>query len=185
MQRTDDNEMVRKLWPVIPVQHGIAIFRYNRHSPFHRIMTKIKRHGGHDMAYQLGRWAALETKDHKLEEKVDILVPVPITKERLRERGYNQAERIAQGMGEVMGLPVCDCLTCIRPMKAQKNLNAEERIENTKGHFRADIPPQYMGKRFLLVDDVYTTGATTISCAASILEADDMAEISIFTLAKS
>jgi ComF family protein len=92
------------------------------------------------------------------------LIPVPLGTHRLRERGYNQSERIAAALGELIGLPVRDnLLSRVRETGTQTALTPEARQANVAGAFRCDSA---QGLRLVLIDDVFTTGATL--CAAAV-----------------
>jgi ComF family protein len=113
----------------------------------------------------------------------DALVPVPIHPVRRRERGYNQAEAIASGLASFCGKPVwAKALLRKRATRSQTKLSKGERGRNLDGAFAA-ATERVRGKRLLLVDDVYTTGATTEACAAALLAAG-AAEVAVFALAK-
>ncbi len=101
----------------------------------------------------------------------NMLVPVPLSERRLRERGYNQAELIASVAGRTLGVP-CQPLAIRRQRhtRPQVGLTASERLENVRQAFMADTE-QVAGQRIVLVDDVHTTGATLISCALAALDA--------------
>lgn len=88
--------------------------------------------------------------------KADILVPVPTTKHRLRERGYNQAQVLANALHPLLNLPVAPALTRRNEQASQTMLNAEERRLNLIGCMTSDA--SVAGKRVLLIDDVLTTG---------------------------
>jgi ComF family protein len=97
------------------------------------------------------------------------LIPVPLGRSRLRERGYNQSERIAAALGALTGLPVrTDLLFRTRETPTQTALTPEGRQANVAGAFTARSVP---GRALVLVDDVFTTGATLIAAAAAVLGA--------------
>ncbi len=98
------------------------------------------------------------------------LVPVPVHAHRLKKRGYNQAERIAAAMAARTGIPVReDLLLRVQDTKAQKKLSREERSLNLRAAFQAGpgVPPDCV----VLVDDIYTTGATVDACTEVLLRA--------------
>ncbi len=185
MEKTDDNGMVRLLWPHVPASNALAVFKYKSSSSVHNIVAKTKSPNGQFMALEMGRLSAYEMLRTGLAPKVDVLVPVPISRKKRRERGFNQALAIAEGISEVTGLPVCDCLACRTAIKQQKTLNREERMLNAKHNFVCSIPEEHRGKRVLLVDDIITTGATLTGCAIAILHDDPTSDINIMTLAKA
>ena len=184
-EKTEDNEMIRTLWGSIPVAHALSIFAYRHQSIYHNLILQIKYRGNAQLAQRLGAWAALQTQDHKLEEKVDVIVPVPLSRRKQWERGYNQAYHLALGLSKVYGLPIRKWLTRSVDRQTQTHMDAKQRMENAKGSYTAKIPISERGKRILLVDDVMTTGATLIACTEAILKVDKTAEISVFTLALS
>ena len=121
------------------------------------------------------------------EKKYDLVIPVPVSKERMKERGYNQAGLIASRFAERMGIPY-DETVLIRSSKtvAMKDLNAMQRRLNIKGAFevtergkkliRAELKMgEYdkdgQAKSLMLIDDIYTTGATLDECARVLKEA--------------
>ena len=101
----------------------------------------------------------------------DLLIPVPLSKERKRERGFNQSEWIANVLGKEVSVPVSTtALLKIRHTETQVHLNGDDRRKNLKGVFLAE-PVFVREKSVLLIDDVMTTGTTFNECAAALLEA--------------
>ena len=95
----------------------------------------------------------------------DVLVPVPLHKRRLRDRGYNQSELLAKEVGKRMCLPVMEALIIrTRNTPPQVSLSWEDRIQNVEGSFACVGNAQ--GQRLIVVDDVVTTGSTVSACAA-------------------
>jgi ComF family protein len=102
----------------------------------------------------------------QLRGRIDAVAPVPLHAERLRERGYNQAELLARAFCRQVKLPLRPhWLQRQRLTQSQVGLRAQERQENVADAFRAH--PAVRGKSLLLIDDVYTTGATLNACAAA------------------
>ena len=98
--------------------------------------------------------------------RFDAVVPVPLHRSRLRRRGFNQAELLARGVAAGLDAPVFDTLEAVRRTRDQVELTAAERRANVEGAYA------FRGRvrgRVLLVDDVFTTGATMSSCAETLL----------------
>ncbi len=110
----------------------------------------------------------------------DALVPVPLSKGHLRERGLNQSRLLCERLESALRLPVLDALVKVRETKKQSGLPAKHRRKNVQGAFEAigDV----RGKRILLVDDVRTTGSTARECARILREAG-AASVSLVTAA--
>ena len=107
----------------------------------------------------------------------DIISWVPVSKRRLRERGYDQSEIIARALADILGVP-CQKLLCkVKENKRQSSLSSKEaRKHNVAGAYRCISEEDLIGKRVLIVDDIVTTGET-ISEAAKMLKCAGCTEI--------
>lgn len=112
----------------------------------------------------------------------EIIVPMPTTKRRFRQRGFNQAQLLAELMARQLGMPLCAALAREDDRPAQSSLRAAGRRRNLAGCMRASA--QVRGKRVLLVDDVYTTGSTAQE-AARALRAAGAGDVGFFCAARS
>jgi ComF family protein len=118
-------------------------------------------------------------------EKSDVLVPVPLHRARRIERGYNQSEAIIAELKKHCGLMVLNkTLRRNRHSQSQTKMTRQERADNTKDLFSIPKPENVIGKKVVLVDDVYTTGATTNACAEVLLKAG-AESVRIFTLLRA
>lgn len=116
--------------------------------------------------------------------KWDVIVPVPLHPAKQREREFNQAERLARHLARATGIPVNEkLLVRIVPTRTQTLLTRAERAANVRRAFRARPGRRLDGRRVVIVDDVFTTGATTNACAAA-LRAAGAGEICVWTLAR-
>ncbi len=115
----------------------------------------------------------------------DSITWVPLSRRRLRKRGYDQAELLAKGIGKRLGLPPVRLLKKRRDTPPQsKTGSAEKRRANIAGAYTCLRPEQVAGKRVLLVDDIVTTGAT-LSEAAGMLKKAGAVEVLAATVARS
>ncbi len=115
----------------------------------------------------------------------DFILPVPIHKKRLRERGFNQATLLAKGIAQPEGVPVLtDALIRHKHTAAQSSLGMEARQHNITGAFKIPNPEVIRNKRILIVDDVFTTGATIREAVNELWKADP-AEVDVLTLGRT
>jgi ComF family protein len=102
----------------------------------------------------------------------DGLIPMPLTSVRLRERGYNQALLLAESLSQVTGIPcVTDILSRARHTPQQSTLGEKERWTNIKGAFRINSRSSIKDKKYIVVDDLLTTGATASEAAKTLKKA--------------
>jgi ComF family protein len=113
------------------------------------------------------------------------VMPVPLHRKRLRERGFNQTVILARKIAKRFALPL-DFLTLRRAVftSPQVGMGREERTVNVRGAFTVRKPERTIGKRILLVDDVYTTGSTLAECARTLLNAG-ADSVAVITLARA
>lgn len=114
--------------------------------------------------------------------EADVLVPVPTTRRRLRQRGFNQAALLCEVIARETGMPMEEALTRTKEREAQTHLRAQQRRKNLVGTMCATR--LLSGKRIILVDDVYTTGATARE-AARALKAAGASSVSVFAAART
>ena len=134
----------------------------------------LKYRGRVELAPGLARYlraVTAETPWPSLLYAMDGIVPVPLHRDRLDERGYNQAGLLASCFAEEAGTPVFEeSIMRVDATISQVGLSREERAGNVLGKFRAD-PELVAGKSLLLIDDVFTTGATMRACAEAMRDA--------------
>ena len=142
----------------------ISLAVYEEKKPIGRLV--------HGLKYQYIEWLAglfpvffeRFLLDHKLILSIsDMVVPVPLHGRRFAERGFNQADLIALALGKVAHLPISSALSRIRYTRHQARLPKHERTDNVANAFVSTLSAS--GKRCILVDDVFTTGATMQECA--------------------
>ena len=121
---------------------------------------------------------------HLLSEKWDLIVPIPLHSTKQREREFNQAERLATRLGAECGIPVDGRLVKrIVATRTQTLLSREERLVNMRKAFAVAKGRSLSGERVVLVDDVFTTGATASFCAKTLKDAG-ASEVCVWTVAR-
>ena len=115
---------------------------------------------------------------------IDCICYVPISKDSLKKRGFNQCSVLAKNISSILDIPVIDCLVKVKETKEQKLLGKEERMKNILDAFEIKNKEKLFKKNILLIDDVYTTGATINECKKKI-EKCNINKIYLLTIAKS
>ncbi len=116
---------------------------------------------------------------------VDWLIPVPLHPAREAERGFNQSLLLARRLSERWGVPVREgALRRVRVTRPQTELSAEDRRANVRGAFGLRRARQVAGTRVLLVDDIFTTGATVAECCRVLLAAGGASSVGVLTVAR-
>ena len=115
---------------------------------------------------------------------IDCICYVPISKDSLKKRGFNQCSVLAKNISSILDIPVIDCLVKVKETKEQKLLGKEERMKNILDAFEIKNKEKLFKKNILLIDDVYTTGDTINECKKNI-EKCNINKIYLLTIAKS
>ena len=178
----EDNAMAQLFWGLLPVERAAALFYYEPRSEAAELLYRLKYGNRPDIGEDLGRVMAEEMNLAHFLDGVDVLVPVPLSRKRHWQRGYNQSEMLARGMSQVTGLPVITkAVKRLHFRKSQTMLTRKERQENVEGTFVLRRPKLLEDKHVLLIDDVCTTGATLLACS-EVLRSVKGIRISVLTL---
>lgn len=163
-----DNPIARRLANRLPVQMAGALLKFRKGGQVQHLLHELKYNNRPEVGEKLGR-----IYGHDLKGKADfeVIVPVPLHPARLRQRGYNQSARFATGIAEVLSITTLE-RAVIRTKKTttQTRKSRVERWENVKDSFEVLQPSDISGKSVLLVDDVFTTGATIEACGQPLVE---------------
>lgn len=147
--------------------------------PVDRLVARLKYGGAIAHARLLGGLLA----DAVSGREVDVIVPVPLHRGRLRERGYNQALEIARPAARRLGVPLAPAGAMrVRPTPPQAGLPAKHRLRNVKGAFAC--PRRFDGQVVAIVDDVLTTGGTASDLARALLGAGAV-RVEVWTAARA
>ncbi|MBI3343558.1 MAG: ComF family protein [Gammaproteobacteria bacterium] len=159
---------------------AVSLFRYAY--PADHLILRLKFQAQLHLARALGELLAEHLKD-QMQAMPEIIIPVPLHRSRLRERGFNQALEIARPIARGLSIPV-DYKSCerVRKTSAQSLLPAAERRKNIKGAFRVTRP--IAARHVAILDDVMTTGHTVQELAATLRKAG-VERIDVWVLARA
>lgn len=164
-----ENKMAKLFWGQIKIEKAAALFFYEPHSEMSRIILSLKYFNHPETGELMGRMLAEEIRQDGFFDDIDLIIPIPLTKKRQRERGYNQSMEIARGINEITKIKIVGNAVKRKSFKqSQTKMNRWQRLDNVKDVFTIDKEHDLDGKHILLIDDVVTSGSTIISCAQKI-----------------
>jgi len=176
------NKVAQLFWGRVPVEMATSWLYFRKGSRYQRLIHFLKYKGLHELGDEMGRLFGVDLRSSPF-AAVDVVVPVPLHWQRLRERGYNQSEGIAAGMAASLSLPLSTGnLVREKFTSTQTRKNRFERWQNVEGIFQVLKPEEFTGRHLLVVDDVVTTGSTLEAAVVALQEAG-AARVSIATLA--
>ncbi len=178
-----ENAVTDKFVGRLPITFGAALLSFSVGTVCQQLIHALKYYHRPEVGVQLGQQLGTLIKDHPALQDLNGIVPVPIHPKRRHERGYNQAEKIAEGMAMVLRKPVYpDALKRVVFKGSQTKRTRYERVENTQESFglgKGDFANQHL----LIVDDVLTTGATVDFCGNVLLKGHEGLRLGVATLA--
>lgn len=184
--READNPVFRKCWGLAPVERASAFLFFVHGSGWRRLIHGFKYRGAWRSAREMGAWYGGCLKQSGLYDDIEAVVPLPLHPVKRCRRGYNQAEYIAEGIAEQLGVEVVRGSVCRRRNTPSQALRPRrERASNVEGAFAVRRPERLAGRHVLLVDDVMTTASTLLACVDAIVRAVPDCRVSLAALAVS
>ena len=117
--------------------------------------------------------------------RLDYFIPVPLHNKRFHERGFNQSDLLSNELSHNFGIPTMGGILCrTKHTKPQFDLHPKDRLANIRGAFSVRGPQHITGKRLMLIDDIYTTGATVSECTR-VLKESGADQVHILTLSRA
>jgi ComF family protein len=178
-----DNIVARQFWGKLNVEAAYALYYFQKGGKVQHLMHNFKYNGMQQIGNLLGNIAGGQLLNNPVLKTIDVIIPVPLHKKRLRERGYNQSKCFADGLAEKLNA-VVDDENLIRTVatKTQTHKSRFARFENMQHVFEVKNPQLLEGKHVLLVDDIVTTGSTLEACGVELLKVPGL-RLSIATIA--
>jgi ComF family protein len=166
-----DNMVAQQFWGKIDLQYAYALLYFEKGGKVQHLMHQFKYQGMQKIGNKLGGISGQKLLQNTQLQPVDMVIPVPLHKSRLRERGYNQSANFAHGLAAKLAAQVEEH-NLIRTVKTatQTHKNRFARFENMQQVFAVKQPERLENKHVLLVDDIITTGSTLEACAQELLK---------------
>jgi ComF family protein len=180
-----ENEAFVKFYGKIPVEHVSALFYYHKKGIVQEIIHGLKYRGHQEAGTVVGEWVSEELILLPISATFDAVIPVPLHKKRLRERGYNQVANFGIAIAKRLEIAYNDSLLQRKVYsKTQVKKDLLGRTSVIDSLFEVTFSESDHHKHFLLIDDVLTTGATLEACGRALLKIPG-AKISIVCMAMS
>ena len=180
----DKNDAIKKvLYGRAKIENGTALFRFEKKGLVQQLIHGLKYKGYETIGLFLGNWLGGELKTTKDYNDIDLVIPVPLHKNKFKKRGYNQVAKFGQQIAESLNVVYKDdVLIKITNTKSQVNKKRLARWNHSEALFTLQNEASIENKHILLVDDLITTGSTLEACITVLNKAKNI-KISIATMA--
>lgn len=166
---TVDQSIQNKFDQSFKFQSCFALYDFDTRSRIEFIIRNIKYHNHQKLGFDLGAYFGQILHDRMIQEAIDVIIPVPLHKKKLKSRGYNQSTLLARGITSTTGIPCIENVVLrISDTNSQTNKSKLDRAANMRNAFYCMNPETLIGKHVLFIDDVITTGSTLGACIKSI-----------------
>lgn len=178
-----ENILEQVFYGRVPIEYGTALFYYQRKGVIKNLIHALKYNKKQEVGTVLGEWLGKEMKASARCPTFDFIVPVPMHKNKLKRRGYNQVTKFGKALSKILNTPYHDTVLLRKlDSNTQTAKSRIDRFENLKEKFYTSTNETFKDKHILLIDDVITTGATIEACVIKLLEAKGI-KISIAAMA--
>ena len=169
-----ENKVDQRFWGRVDIEYATSLYYFSKSSRVSQILHDLKYRKNKEVGVFLGKLLAKELQNYKEFQNIDCIVPVPISKHKLPQRGYNQCTLLAQGFAEINPMPIEEEVL-VREVqnKSQTKLGRWFRWVNVKDAFVLKDKQKLKGKNILVIDDVITTGGTIEAVANELLKIED------------
>ncbi len=178
-----DELMERRFWGKINVSNTMAYVRFSKKSKVQRLLHQLKYKNKPELGVFLGELYGKDLKEAGFDKNIDLIIGVPLHSEKEKQRGYNQANCIAEGLSKALEVPYSTTIARkVISTDTQTKKSRFERFMNVKDAFEITDKENIKNKHIAVVDDVLTTGSTIESFAKVLLE-NGCAGITVITIA--
>lgn len=182
-ENTHNNKVCKIFYGRIEIDKAFSLLYYRKENITQKLIHNLKYKNNEEIGVFFGNWIGSLCKNKQLFEAIDYIVPVPIDKNKLKERGYNQLTKFGNSLSFHLNKAIVkDQLLKSKTSISQSSKNRYDRFKDLENKFFIKDISFFRDKHVLLIDDVVTTGATLEACAKQLLYAEGC-KISILTMA--
>ncbi|WP_232817798.1 ComF family protein [Winogradskyella tangerina] len=179
----ESNAVEKTLYGRVKLENATALLHFSKKGIVQQLLHNLKYRGHEQISGFLGKWMASELKSIPSYQNIDVVIPVPLYKIKLRKRGYNQVTKFGKEIAKSLNAEFNeDALIKTKPTKTKVFKGRSSRWQNDGSVFALSENATLKGKHILLVDDIITTGATVEACATELLKIDNV-KLSLATMA--
>ena len=164
------------------IENATALFRFQKKGITQQLLHNLKYRGKEHLSNFFGKWLGSELSELDEYKEIDLVIPVPLHKQKLKKRGYNQVEGFGKEIAKALNIVYCDDVL----IKISKTSSQVFKQRLTRFHSEETFTIQNIdrisNKHILLVDDIVTTGATLENCATQLLKGANV-KVSLATMA--
>lgn len=178
-----NNEVEKSFYGRVDIEAATSLLYFNRKGSVQQLIHQLKYKKQQKVGVFLGNWLGDEMLSSKRFNQLDCIVMVPLHKNKIKKRGYNQVTKFGETLSEKLEIPLFkNVLIRTSKSKAQTFKSRFDRSKKLEEHFQLADKEVLKRKHILLIDDIITTGATLEACCIQLLQADNV-KISIATMA--
>lgn len=179
----ESNDTTKKFYGIIPIEFSASMLYFHQKGIVQNLIHNLKYKNHQEIGTFLGNWYAKDLESNPKIKTISEIIPVPLHKKRLEERGYNQVTTFCEALSQELKTPYNpNLLYRSRYSKTQTKKDKESRKEVSNALFDVKFTEKDHNKHFLLIDDVMTSGATLEACAKALLKIPN-SKVSIVTIA--
>lgn len=179
----NDNPVKKVFYGRLEIEDATALLLFQKKGIVQKLIHQLKYKGQQEIGNFLGKWVGAQLVESNYFNSIDMVIPVPLHKKKLRSRGYNQVEEFGKEIGTALNIPYINSVLLKKSFTGTQTIKSRlARWGNIEETFVLANPEIVRNRHVLIVDDLITTGATLEACASILKEAGNV-KISIATMA--